>query len=356
MRNIGILTFQDADNYGAMLQCYALQKVINERYCTAEVINYKCYYLNHPYGFKSLKHKGLPRYILGNVNAIVRCFRHNNFEKFRKILPLTKPITRKNIKKATQKYDAVVVGSDCVWNDDITDFDKVYLLDFINDSKKKLSYAASFGSETISSYNLDQYKKLLSSFKELNVREKSGMKIINNLIHKEANVVLDPTLLLDRNDWDKIAKSQNIKGKYIFVYQLSTSKYLLSIVNILKKKTGLPAIFIPFPIGGFVKSKSLINKGPADLIGLIRDAEYVVTDSFHGTVFSIIYGKKFYSCANELATRLINILTLLDSKDHLFMVGDKFRDVNNSFYSHSMDLLNEQKENSLNILKNMLVE
>lgn len=353
MMKVATLTFQDADNYGAMLQCYALQKSVERLGVECLVIDYKCSYLNHPYGLAALKRKGLIRFILGNINALVRKPRKKKFKAFRQEIPMTRSVTKQNIRELNNEFDSFIVGSDCVWNDDITDFDTTYLLDFVDDCVKKNSYAASFGFSKMKQNKAADYKNYLTQFNEIGVRESSGKDIIDSLLNRKAQFVLDPTLLLDRKDWDLVASPSTQNSKYIFVYQLAPSKYLLEIVKKLKVATGYDAIFIPFPVGGFIKSKIHMNDGPKEWVSLLKNAEYVVTDSFHATAFSVIYGKKVYCCVNELATRIVSLLELLGLNVFLFDRNRKFELLENVDYSKAYSVLNEKKQQSLDFLKSI---
>ena len=353
MKKVGILTFQDADNYGAMLQCYALQKKIEGMGNKCLVINYKCDYLSKPFSIAALKRKGMVRYILGNINAIVRKPRKKKFHEFRHTIPMTERVKKQDLKALNDEFDIFIVGSDCVWNDDITNFDTTYLLDFVYDSRKKNSYAASFGFSKMKMNMKAGYSKYLKEFNSLNVRELSGKEILNK-IGVNAAVVLDPTLLLDSSEWDNVTVDLKINEKYIFVYQLTPSKYLLKIVRQLQRKTGYKVVIIPFPVGGSLKADSHLNYGPEEWVTLIRNAEYVVTDSFHGTAFSIIYGRKVYCCVNELATRIISLLELLGLNECLYSNNREFELMEVINYDEAYLKLRKEKEKSLKILKGII--
>lgn len=309
MKKVGIITFQDADNYGAMLQCYALQHYLKSMGYDAKTINYKCEYFAHPYGIAALRRKGIIRYVLGNINALVRKFRKKRFSDFRNIIDMTRPVSKENICTLNNEFDLFISGSDCVWSYDLTNFDTTYFLDFVDKKEKKGSYAASFGTADIPEEYKEKYSKLLSDYKYFNVREQSGANLVCSFTQKNANVVLDPTLLLSMEQWNEVCSDRLIKEKYIFVYQLALSKGMINVINKIAKETNYKVVFIPFPLGGLIKAKSCLSYGPKEWVTLIRDAEYVITDSFHGTAFSIIFKKQFFSYLNEGRTRIENLLS-----------------------------------------------
>lgn len=291
---IGILTFHKVNNYGAVLQNYALQKVLSNFRCEVETIDYRNNFIYRPYGLKVLKKKGLGGYVLGVGGYITYSFRGRSTNKFRSHIKFSEPVTRSNIGLLADKYDMFITGSDQVWNYKLTDFDKTYLLDFVNDKRKKASYAASFGVKEIEDSYQQDYSKLLGDFQYLSVREQTGANIIKNLTGRDAKVVLDPCLLLDENEWLKVSVMPAVRFKYILVYQLGFCKSTLNFVQDLAKKTGYNVICLPFPMGKWIRCRCGLMEGPAELLGLIRNAEYVVTSSFHGTLFSILFNKKFF--------------------------------------------------------------
>ncbi len=227
MKKTATITFQNANNYGALLQTYALHKCLINLGVHNQVLNYKCDYMGKPYGIAALKRKGLIRFFLGIAYYIFRLPRRAKFAEFRSRINYTKILKRDDLFDLNQKYDFFISGSDQVWNDGISNLDPSFFLDFVKSREKKLSYAASFGFEEISENLKSKYKKLLHDFSSYNMREESGVNIISKLFNKKANLVLDPTLLLTKKDYDEITNLPNIKEKYILVYQTTLSSFLL---------------------------------------------------------------------------------------------------------------------------------
>ena len=311
------LTFQNSENYGALLQSYALQRSLLKVGVENEVLNYNCAYMSKPYGLLALKRKGVVRYFLGIAYSIVRMLRKPNFQKFRNYIKMTPELNLADLNYLEEDYDAFIAGSDQVWNDSITNLDPSFYFDFLKSPEKKMSYAASFGFECIPNSLQSKYKALLKDFSNFNMREESGVKIIEMLLNKPANLVLDPTMLLSKEEWDIVSRPAFKQHKYILVYQTTVSPLLISIVKKLSKSTGYRVVCIPFPLGGFLKSQLELTAGPSEWISLIRDAEIVVTDSFHGSAFSILYNKNFYVCITDAATRIYNLLNLFKLEDRI---------------------------------------
>lgn len=314
---IGILTFHRAVNYGAVLQAYALQKAIGGLGAQAEMIDYHNRYIEScydPYSLQGNKIKALLKIVL---LGRLRSKKNKSFAHFsEKYMNLSAAHYEDSeaLKKAEPLYDAFVTGSDQVWNTDCADFDPAYFLTFVKDQNKKNSYAASFGFTTVPEGYGAEYKKRLSGYRNISVREESGKQIIKQVTGRDVPVVLDPTLLLTEKDWSAVAARVPQKG-YILVYTVLHSDGLLDYARKLSKEKGLPVLYL--------NDKSFENRdityirgaSPEDFLGYFRYAEYVVTNSFHGTVFSTIFKRPFASeirvakegkpCKNERSEQLL---------------------------------------------------
>lgn len=352
MKKVATITFQDANNYGAMLQCYALQHTIKNIGYQCDVIDYYCEYLAKPYCKAAIKRKGIIRYILGNINVFVRWPRKKRFKEFRKKIERTSKVDCSTIDSLNSEYDIFITGSDQVWNYKLTNFDTRYFLDFVCDSRKKMSYAASLGFDSFPSEIADNYYSLLKDFAVVNVREQSACELLKTLLGDRVFVGMDPTLLLMKNDWDEVSVETKYSG-YIFVYQLSPSKYMTNILKELKKATGLKVIAVPFVMGA-VGAKCALGAGPSEWIGYIKNAEYVVTDSFHATAFSLIYSKKLYSCVNESASRITDLLGTVGMECFLYTKDRQFELINNVDYEAAQKIIAEERKKSISMLSQMI--
>lgn len=324
---IGIITFHRADNYGAVLQAYALQKALIKKGFQVEIVDYVSDYLKNPFGKANWKTKGFIAQLLTLFGEISRMPRRKAFDDFRKLLVLTEPVTKKELPGIEKDFDLFVAGSDQVWNYKITNQDGTYLLDFVRDTNKKGSYAASFGFTDVDPTLIVWYQKLLVSFRYLNVREKSSLPLLRKIIDRSGDVVVDPTLLLLKQDWMNLAILPSNKGPYILTYQVGMDKELIEYAKFLSQKTGFKLYSIPFPQGGIAKSHFIMNAGPREWLGWIANAQYVITDSFHGVALSIALEKEFFVHHSTrgvvLSSRIDDLLSELNITDHYIFFKDE---------------------------------
>ena len=352
---IATLTYQRHDNYGAMLQCYALQKKIQDFGAETQVIDYVCKVSEKPFSFRALKSKGIKKYISGCVGAITRIPRKKRFNLFRKqYLKMTKPYTEKNISQIGATYDGYIVGSDNVWNSDITGMDERYFLSFVADKRKRTSYAASFGNSKINPLFRERYSELLSEFSIITSREKTGAKLVKELTGNNASVVCDPTLLLTSEDWSSIAIKPKTKYKYLLAYQMVPSKAFVKFVNQVAKSKGLKIVFVPFPYG-LSRCKTQMKIGPLEWLGLFQNADFIVTDSFHGCVFSVIFQKEFAVRISQLGERIENLLSILDIKGRVVNSNNDIQNMLPIDYGAVKNRLSVFQKESEEQLKQMLL-
>lgn len=326
MKKIGILTFHFCDNYGAVLQCYALKTAINNfSGCQAEVINFNPNWK--------------PGWFTENDLQAKQIERLNSYKEFTKsYLNINDNIIYDMSKEDPKKYDYYIVGSDQIWNPTFNFFNTTYFLDFLRDEAVKISYAASIGIST-EDKRLDPelFMKYIPNFDFISIREQTHEAFIKQFTNKKVNTVLDPTLLIDKEKYEIITSKINKtpKNKYIFLYFLkhdSTSPLVLSFVNMLSRKYNLKVIhnFIDLPTNIFKnESESYYFKGPEDFLWYIKNAELVITNSFHGTIFSIIYQKPFYTyIVKNLSSRIYNLLGSLGLEDRIISGYKNLEDIN----------------------------
>lgn len=321
---IGIVTFHRADNYGAVLQAYALQQVMIENGIDVKIVDYVSDYLKYPFAKINWKTKGIVAQIFTMVGEISRMPRKKPFQEFRKRLVCTRPLGKKELFSIEDEFDLFIAGSDQVWNPKITNFDTTYLLDFVKDKNKKGSYAASFGLTQLNKDLKQKYKSLLKDFCFLNVREPSALPLLKEISGRTGQIVIDPTLLLEKTYWMNLAQKPKTKKPYILTYQVGMNKELIKYAKFLSKKTGYEIYSIPLPQGGLIKSKWILDADPCRWLGYIASAEYVITDSFHGTALSIALEKEFFVChsvGTKLNSRIDDLMAELEIRNH-HITGD----------------------------------
>lgn len=322
---VGIITLHNAKNYGAVLQAYALCLYINQKYINvnAEVIDYRCKYIEDFYNPKSTYSNSLK----GKVKTLMAYNKLKNrneiFDKFEQnFIPLSIEYDKNNIKEANSYYDIYIAGSDMLWHWHTYKgnecFDDNYFLSFVDDCKKKFSYAASFGTDEFIQKYKKYYKDKLSSFNKISVREKTGIDLVKRYVNKEAVCNVDPTLLLEVNEWKKIEKRPNESG-YVLLYEVgSISEKMLSTAKRIAKENKIKLIVLCSELNP-VKRQGIFGFSPQEFLGWFDNARYIITNSFHGTVFSIIYHKLFLSeisswTKNNRSMELMEALGLLDRR------------------------------------------
>lgn len=328
----GVITFHSAHNFGASLQAWALQKALKNYKIEASVINY------HPSIIDDLYNPLKGKYGLERRVAQFKLRRQNpkSLERYKNYTSFIKKnfnllgdfSTYEELKAANLNLDAYIVGSDQVWNSEhIGGFDPAYFLDFVEPGPLKISYAASIGRDYLLPIYHEQIKNSLKSFTSISVREKSAKKPVKALTKKEVDVVLDPTLLLAREEYNEIKTIPNIKDKYIFVYMMEHNPEVVAFANKVSTATGLP--IVQRRPNKIFKNEiaSCYTSDPGDFLGLIENAEYVITNSFHGTVFSIIYETPFVSMLHSnTGSRTVDLLKSLNLESHLLNKPGDFDD------------------------------
>ena len=318
---IGILTFYCSDNYGAMLQAYGLKNFVKKFNTDVEIVPYAPFYLvgRHwfipYYPFKSKKERFIwtltgIKHNLQMKGDFIR--QKSNMNRFRKQYLIEDKRRIRSIKGLeTLDFDVYIVGSDQIWNPEITfGLRKAYFGAFNNSCKHKvISYAASMGGSKLSQTYDAEMRNLLQFIDSISVREKSAVAYIQSLCNKEVSVTADPVFLLNSDQWEKIEVRPKI-SRYILVYDTERNSKLNLFVKNLSKKKKLKVVEIKLRKAHDDPDFYIdASAGPAEFLGYIHHAEYVVTNSFHATAFSIIFHKSFlvFGHSNYNA-RLENVL------------------------------------------------
>lgn len=366
-KRIMITTFQNAYNYGAILQCFALQDKIQSLGYNVEVLNYlntnignqyKPFYVSNP---KHGRKDSIKSFLSSSAHYFKRKKRKDVFEEFlSNNINLTKKYTQSDIKKLDFSDCILITGSDQVWNPNITrGFDDIYTLNFGKDFKK-VSYAASLGNTELIEKYKKEYISILDNINNISVREDDSREKLSELTKRKIESVLDPTLLLERNKWDlKLENVENIKEKYICAYVVEPDDEYIKIVNDLSEKSKLPVIHFGVKNPGYKNViKSVYTSDPFDFINTIKNAEYVVTTSYHATIFSIIYNKKFFVIPHrQTGIRVVNLLHKLGIKERIYNTFEEFKNIDYNIESDwkiVQENLDIEKNKSINWLKEAL--
>lgn len=351
MKKIGIITISDNNNYGNRLQNYASQEVI-KKYCDVDTIwNEKD---------ESTIDK-LKFYIKLFIKSIInyRIFlRYSNFIQFSKGIKYSKYKVKHNVfpDGLNSNYDYFVVGSDQVWNPKFDFLSDIELLKFA-DGKKRISFCASFGISNIPVEHHMRINNELSKFKMISVREDSGKKIIEDIVErKDVEVLVDPTMLLTKDDWKKVSKKpKRLKvDKYILCYflgKLSESRKL-EIERVAKEK-GYNIINI------LDKNDPFFTSGPSEFLYLEEHAELICTDSFHSSVFAILYNRPFVVFNREdntvsMNSRIETLISKFNLKNREYNGKNITYDNLNHDYTEAYKILEREREKANNFLMRAL--
>ncbi len=302
-KRVGLITIYHVPNYGSVLQTYATQILLEKLGYECDIINYK--YPNeyhHSLGRpkQSLKSK------IGRLFGLSASHRKaNKLESFKKKhFNFTELYSHLNELKSANwdKYDMFVVGSDQVWKSKYTLGDTAFLLSFVPDKKKRISIASSFATNSIPAEYRERYRKHLEKFNAISVREQNGINIIKNELQLDCTpeVVLDPTLLLSREEWLNTIPRSNFrkKKKYILLYMLTYAfeprPYIFEVLKHLQSQDDYEIIALEgYTPAGQAQGIEMIDKTDSSIpefIDLFANADVVVTSSFHGTAFAVNFG------------------------------------------------------------------
>lgn len=376
---IGILTIHSVNNYGAELQCCALYRKLQKMGYDAEVVNF-LFGIHHDHDFTGekltvpislktkLKVKLLP--IVQDLFCLFyqknKALRNKRFDEFHaKYNNLTKTVypSVRSLNEADFNYDVLCIGSDQVWN-----YEKGYSLEpffacFDKKGTKKISYGSSIGLSKLSPVAEQVFKKELSGFTSLSVREQQASDLLKKLLNKDVDVVLDPTLILNSKEWLEVAKIDMCpKEKYVLVYivTIKPCDYVLEVARKVAKEHGLKIVRIcrdAYPEHSGNDVEEILTAGPSDFVGLFANAEFVVTNSFHGTVFSINFSKSFYSVIksqHSTNSRLTSILQKLALEDRILPVGSPLPEIKDIDFTIPAQRLEAEREHSFSYIKKAL--
>lgn len=323
---IGTITTHMADNYGAVLQAYALSNYIDSLY-PCEIINYYPDYAKSSYSLKAKirSPQSLIYWIFDSIHIGERKKRKESFAQFReKYLKLSQECHNYDeLRELSSEYQAVIAGSDQIWNPQLHKFDENYFLTFCQDSVKKYGYAPSFGVSKLKTKEQKIIKVRCEGFSDLAFRENSGVEIAKELFGDEFRLVLDPVFLLNKKDWEKLMADIAPKKPYYLCFYLSNPRDSVKHVCRLGKKNGVDVISIGYSIMDcFNSAKKIYDLGPLEFLSYIYNAECIFTDSFHATAFSLIFNRPFYTRVDgknaKRSDRVMSLISTLELSDRAY--------------------------------------
>lgn len=335
--DIGIITFHCSNNYGAMLQAYGLKTFLRRNGKPADIVRYEPFYMTGrhwwiPYApIRGLKGRIWGLFNMWNEFRIhlqtkedfSRQLKNMNYFRYKYLVDKRqkRALSLAGLKRLKYKY--YVVGSDQIWNPDITcGLRKAYFGAFDNKWKKKvISYAASFGGAELAQRHDKEFAKLVRRLDAVSVREEAAVPYVERLYGKEVTAVLDPVFFLKKESWQKVERiPDRVKDRsYILVYVTEPNEAMSDYAKKLSRETELPVIEVRAgQLGTNAGFEVDHTAGPAELLGYIHKAEYVVSNSFHAVAFSMIYEKQFLAFVHSrLGTRMRNIIDIHGLQDRL---------------------------------------
>lgn len=373
MKNkIGIITFHASHNCGSMLQAYALQFVLKNKFNkNVEIINFSNKGQQNLYSCLP-KADTLRRFIKNviyftNIYQILRC--RKEYQKFYQYFSLSEKFYQytNELCEVDNIYEKIITGSDQVWNIKCCDADIAYFLSF--SKKPKYAYAISFGANNVFDYSnnrRNQYIEYCKDFVSISVRENNAKKWVDDALGIKSQICLDPTLLMTKNEWEQQfdLSKRLIEHDYIFCYTFGLNSKVNKFLKYISKKYKLPVYIIDpkeYVLRFCWKDKIKLAKhyGPISFLNLMKHAHFIITTSFHGTVFSTIFEKTFWYIDNEKnslddrATTLLSQLHLMNrykSIDYLMKI-DLLTPIN---YNKSKEAINQLKKDSFSFLNGIV--
>lgn len=339
MKNMIIktITCHDVYNAGASLQAYALMKYLSQLGHQVEIIDYKPDYLSRHYSLTCVNNPRFDKLIVRQAYLFAKLLgrlrdrksqRKKNFDTFKKeYLNVTKEVFRSNeeLKIIGDNADIFIAGSDQIWNPLFPNGkDPAFFLQFVTNSRKRFSYAASFSVNELLHEDKERMTEWLMGFQNISVRERSAVSIVENM-GLNVKQVCDPVFLLESADWKRIAVTPSIHS-YIFLYDFDGNQKLWQQAKAYAEKTKRKILSV---FQSEYADMVMENYGPLEFLGAILNADLVISNSFHATAFSLIFHKSFYvtSRSEQINTRMTDLLDDVCLQDRLLDISkDRLED------------------------------
>lgn len=384
MKKVGIITmYYNSLNYGGLLQSFALQKKIENLGANCKQISFnKTNFSSLKQRFFSKKNEmgvffafkwaiekivekiisKVSKKIISKDDKSALSLKSVRMSEFREAIPHTEIYDESNINKVNSQFDVFICGSDQIWKPGVLCDE--YILKFVEKNKVKASYAASISNSKITEDEINEIVSSISDYNAISIRERQDNELLNKY-DCNSKWVLDPTLLLNSSEWDEVVSERLVEDKYLFVYLLGKNKKCKKILKSYAQKYKLKIVNLKYASGDIKKIDSsfgdynFININPNEFISLIKNAEIVVTDSFHATVFSIIYNKTFYTIQREeeetMENRIKSLLSIVNEEKRFIKIDELFKknQINKAKYLDS-DKFKKMKLESENFLKELI--
>lgn len=312
---IGLYTIHAADNFGAQLQSFATQFFLEKEGYDVEVVNLLSVEeekrINYRYSYKTIKGFLLNIYALLSPTVHLKKKRQRQFHE--RLHLSRRFFSTEDLKKNLPMYDIHLVGSDQVWNVEHGNaMNNPFFLDYLPKDARKIAFASSFGANVINKNDITFVSKALADFDSISCREKEGVDLIEKLVHKRAQHVLDPTFLLTKDEWLKhCLKSSIVRQEYILYYGFSSDDRCREIIETAKKYFKKPVVALSVSLlSPYKVDKFYQEAGPAEFLNLIYNAFFVITGSFHGMALALNFEKDFVVIKH--GTRMSRMESLLD--------------------------------------------
>lgn len=352
---IGIITIHNSTNYGACLQTWGIYKFLVDEGYNCEVIDlHRPVHDDYKYSKKYVDYRGasnktlcrkvkdaIKKYVIRPKMPNELLEKNNKFDTFNKQIKLSRPY--RSIDELYQnppQYDVYISGSDQLWNPSQPFCIEPYFLTFVrNDKAVKLSYASSIGLSELRENEASDFKRWLSDYAVISVREQEAKRLLMSIVDKPIEVVPDPTFLVGPNYWRSIAKKPNIKTPYILSFKLNRQE-IIDYASEIGHQAGKHVIVLP---SGEAHDNCTIyeNQGLEEYLGWFAGADMVVTDSFHGTVFAILMGAKnvfsYIHPSNMRGSRIHTLLQTFGIENHLLKsdLSQRFEELETMSIDHS---------------------
>lgn len=358
---IGILTFHNAYNYGAILQTYATQELMKSMGYDVEVINYHNKKIDSVYNSKKFRLRSFaknlyrfPLYLLEKIYYRKKREAYHDFLKHNIILSRKRYKQSENV--TFNSYDIVLIGSDQLWNKKITGgFDEVYWGKFLPENTKKIAWSICMNNDNFTCEEKNYITKHLKNYFAITVREKSLQQFLKELTHIEYPQTLDPTLVLSVEKWEEVCYKVREKD-YIAVYAVQDEEKTISFARIIASICKKKIIIIRANSKWYFTRENKEYAGPHEFLSYIRHADMVVTTSFHGSAFSIIFQKQFICPIFRENVRIESLLDSIGLRDRRVNSISEFENLYPIDYTRVTNKLNNLRKGTLKVWNSILIE